>query len=104
MRPDGHTSHEEAGGDLGGAQSLVEQLEHLLLPLSEVVERPPAPVSLLELFDQPRDEGARKRCLAFRDTLESESEALGIRAVVTDTIMTDDASRARLAAAILARL
>jgi LPPG:FO 2-phospho-L-lactate transferase len=30
-------------------------------------------------------------------------EALGIRAVVMDTIMTDDASRARLAAAILAR-
>jgi LPPG:FO 2-phospho-L-lactate transferase len=28
-------------------------------------------------------------------------EALGIRAVVADTIMTDDASRARLAAAIL---
>jgi LPPG:FO 2-phospho-L-lactate transferase len=29
-------------------------------------------------------------------------EALGIRAVVTDTIMTDDASRTRLAAAVLA--
>jgi LPPG:FO 2-phospho-L-lactate transferase len=29
-------------------------------------------------------------------------EALGMRAVVTDTIMTDDASRARLAAAVLA--
>jgi LPPG:FO 2-phospho-L-lactate transferase len=29
-------------------------------------------------------------------------EALGVRAVVTDTIMTDDASRARIAAAVLA--
>jgi len=36
--------------------------------------------------------------------LAPDVEALGIRAVVTDTIMTDDASRARLAAAILARL
>ena len=34
--------------------------------------------------------------------LAPEVEALGIRAVVTDTIMTDDASRARLAASILA--
>jgi LPPG:FO 2-phospho-L-lactate transferase len=34
--------------------------------------------------------------------LAPEVEALGIRAVVTDTIMTDDASRARLAATILA--
>jgi len=34
-------------------------------------------------------------------TLAPVVEALGIRAVVADTIMTDDASRARLAAAIL---
>ena len=38
-------------------------------------------MSLLELFDQPRDEGARKRCLPFRDTLESDSEPLGVRAL-----------------------
>ena len=40
------------------------------------------------------------------DTVDSELapavEALGIRAVVTDTIMTDDASRARLARAVMA--
>jgi LPPG:FO 2-phospho-L-lactate transferase len=34
--------------------------------------------------------------------LTAQVEALGIRAVVTDTIMTDDASRARLARAVLA--
>ena len=34
--------------------------------------------------------------------LAADVEALGIRAVVTDTIMTDDSSRARLAAAVLA--
>jgi hypothetical protein len=34
--------------------------------------------------------------------LASQVEALGLRVVVADTIMTDDASRARLAAEILA--
>ncbi len=33
--------------------------------------------------------------------LAAEVEALGLRAVVADTIMTDDASRARLAATVL---
>jgi LPPG:FO 2-phospho-L-lactate transferase len=36
------------------------------------------------------------------EALAPEVEALGIRGVVTDTIMTDDASRARLAREILA--
>ena len=35
-------------------------------------------------------------------TLAPAIEALGLRAVVTDTIMTDDAARARLAAEVLA--
>jgi LPPG:FO 2-phospho-L-lactate transferase len=35
-------------------------------------------------------------------SLAADVEALGIHAVVTDTIMTDDSSRARLAAAVLA--
>jgi LPPG:FO 2-phospho-L-lactate transferase len=40
------------------------------------------------------------------DTVDGELapavEALGVRAIVTDTIMTDDASRARLAREVLA--
>ncbi len=40
------------------------------------------------------------------DTVDADHaaavEALGIRAIVTDTIMTDDASRTRLAGAVLA--
>ena len=40
------------------------------------------------------------------DTVDAELapavETLGVRAVVTDTIMTDDASRARLAGEVLA--
>jgi len=36
------------------------------------------------------------------ETLVSEVEALGMRTLVTDTIMTDDAARARLAAEVLA--
>jgi len=36
--------------------------------------------------------------------LAPEVEALGLRAVVTDTVMTDDASRARLAGEVLAAL
>ena len=35
--------------------------------------------------------------------LAGDVEALGLRAVVADTIMTDDASRARLAATVLER-
>jgi LPPG:FO 2-phospho-L-lactate transferase len=34
----------------------------------------------------------------------AEIEALGLRTLVTDTIMTDDASRARLAAEVLVAL
>jgi LPPG:FO 2-phospho-L-lactate transferase len=44
----------------------------------------------------------------FLDTVDAglapEVEALGLRAVVADTIMTDDASRARLAAEVLAAI
>ncbi len=36
--------------------------------------------------------------------LAPQVEALGLRAHVTDTVMTDDASRARLAAEVLAAL
>jgi hypothetical protein len=36
------------------------------------------------------------------EALASDVEALGMRTLVTDTIMTDDAARARLAAEVLA--
>ena len=38
---------------------------------------------------------------AWRSSLEGQIEALGLRTLVTDTIMVDDAGRARLAETVL---
>jgi LPPG:FO 2-phospho-L-lactate transferase len=71
----------------------------------------PADRMLASLGHEPTALGVARGYAGLIDTfvldavdaaLAPEVEALGIRAVVTDTIMTDDASRARLAASILA--
>ena len=71
----------------------------------------PADRMLASLGHEPTALGVARGYAGLIDTfvlddvdaaLAPEVEALGIRAVVTDTIMTDDASRARLAATILA--
>jgi LPPG:FO 2-phospho-L-lactate transferase len=71
----------------------------------------PADRMLASLGHEPTALGVARGYAALVDTfvmddvdeaLASDVEALRIRAVVTDTIMTDEASRARLAAAVLA--
>jgi LPPG:FO 2-phospho-L-lactate transferase len=71
----------------------------------------PADRMLASLGHEPTALGVARGYAGLIDTfvldavdaaLAPEVEALGIRAVVTDTIMTDDASRARLAATVLA--
>jgi LPPG:FO 2-phospho-L-lactate transferase len=71
----------------------------------------PADRMLASLGHEPTALGVARGYAGLIDTfvmdnvdapLEPAVEALGIRAVVTDTIMTDDASRARIAAAVLA--
>jgi LPPG:FO 2-phospho-L-lactate transferase len=71
----------------------------------------PADRMLASLGHEPTAVGVARLYADWCDTfvldladaaLASEVEALGLRAVVTDSIMTDDASRARLAAEVLA--
>jgi len=70
----------------------------------------PADRMLASLGHEPTALGVARLYAGLADTFVLDTvdaalapavEALGIRAVVADTIMTDDASRARLAAAIL---
>ncbi|HEV7809107.1 MAG TPA: 2-phospho-L-lactate transferase, partial [Candidatus Limnocylindrales bacterium] len=71
----------------------------------------PADRMLTSLGEEPTALGVARRYGSlidtfFLDTVDAELapavEALGVRAVVADTIMTDEASRARLAGALLA--
>jgi LPPG:FO 2-phospho-L-lactate transferase len=73
----------------------------------------PADRMLASLGQEPTALGVARRYARLIDTFVMDGvdatlapavEALGLRVIVTDTIMTDDASRARLASTILARL
>jgi LPPG:FO 2-phospho-L-lactate transferase len=73
----------------------------------------PADRMLASLGHEPTALGVARGYAGLADTfvldtvdagLAPEVEALGLRAVVADTIMTDDASRARLAAEIMAAI